>query len=161
MGDKFCLIAFLLNLQSFLSLHNCLCHLLLGENGLCWHLRGAVNVFLLGLPPAHILRVKELQPRHDPFLALGLIWLKSVMGWLGAGKESRPSIPAGMGWKGEQTSQRQQFGGWDTAPWKIWLEVKLSTCNAGDLGSIPGLGRSPGEGKGKATHSSILAWRIP
>ena len=76
---------------------------------------------------------------------------------------------------------------------------KESPCNAGDLGSIPGLGRSPGEGKGyplqcsqaslgaqlvknlpamqetwvrslgwedplekgKATHASILAWRIP
>ena len=76
---------------------------------------------------------------------------------------------------------------------------KESTCNAGDPGSIPGLGRSPGEGigypfqyswaslvvqlvknppavwetwvrflgwenpleKGKAAHSSILAWRIP
>ena len=25
---------------------------------------------------------------------------------------------------------------------------KASTCNAGDLGSIPELGRSPGEGKG-------------
>ena len=25
---------------------------------------------------------------------------------------------------------------------------KESACNAGDLGSIPGLGRSPGEGKG-------------
>ena len=25
---------------------------------------------------------------------------------------------------------------------------KESTCNAGDLGSIPGLGRSPGEGEG-------------
>ena len=25
---------------------------------------------------------------------------------------------------------------------------KESTCNVGDLGSIPGLGRSPGEGKG-------------
>ena len=75
---------------------------------------------------------------------------------------------------------------------------KESSCNAGDLASIPGLGRSPGEGKGyplqycwaslvaqlvktlpavwetwvwslawedppekkKATHSSILAWRI-
>ena len=75
---------------------------------------------------------------------------------------------------------------------------KESTCNAGDPGSIPGLGRSPGEGlgyplwfswaslvaqlvknllamsetwvwalgwedpleKGKATHFSILAWRI-
>ena len=76
---------------------------------------------------------------------------------------------------------------------------KESACNAGDLGWIPGLGRSPGEGvgyplqyswaslvaqlvknlpamwetwvlslvwedpleKGTATHSSILAWRIP
>ena len=74
-----------------------------------------------------------------------------------------------------------------------------SACNAGDPGSIPGSGRSPGEGigyplqyswasvvaqlvknmpamletwvqslgwedplaKGKATHSSILAWGIP
>ena len=34
-----------------------------------------------------------------------------------------------------------------------------SACNAGDLNSIPGLGRSPGEGN--ATHSSILTWRIP
>ena len=76
---------------------------------------------------------------------------------------------------------------------------KESTYNMGDPGSIPGLGRYPGEGtgnplqcswaslvaqlvknppamwetwvqylgwkdpleKGKATHSSILAWRIP
>ena len=36
---------------------------------------------------------------------------------------------------------------------------KESACSAGDLGSIPGLERSPGEGK--ATHSNILAWRIP
>ena len=36
---------------------------------------------------------------------------------------------------------------------------KESACNAGDLGSIPGLGRSPGEGM--ATHFSIVAWRIP
>ena len=74
---------------------------------------------------------------------------------------------------------------------------KESACNAGDLGSIPRLGRSPEEGKGyplqhfglessmdctylpkqreavgslsqedpldegMASHSSILAWRIP
>ena len=73
---------------------------------------------------------------------------------------------------------------------------KESACNTGDLGSIPGSGRSSGEGigqyswaspvaqmvknppamqetwirslgwedpleKGTATHSSILAWRIP
>ena len=34
-----------------------------------------------------------------------------------------------------------------------------SSCNAGDLGSIPGL-EDPLE-KGTTTHSSILAWRIP
>ena len=48
---------------------------------------------------------------------------------------------------------------------------KESTVNAGDPSSIPGLGRSPEEGLGYplqyswaslvATHSSILAWRIP
>ena len=93
-----------------------------------------------------------------------------------------------------------------------WITIcgsagKESTCDAGDLGSIPGLGRSPGEGNGAplqysclenpmdggtwkaavhgvaegwtqlsdfiftfhshalekemATHSSVLAWRIP
>ena len=36
---------------------------------------------------------------------------------------------------------------------------KQSTCNEGDLGSIPGSERSPGEGT--AAHSRNLAWRIP
>ena len=36
---------------------------------------------------------------------------------------------------------------------------KESTCNAGDLGSTPGLGRSLDGGM--ATPSSILAWRSP
>ena len=36
---------------------------------------------------------------------------------------------------------------------------KGSACSAGDPGSIPGSGRSPG--KETATHSSVLAWRIP
>ena len=38
---------------------------------------------------------------------------------------------------------------------------KESTCNAEDLGSIQFLGWEDPLGKGKATHSSILAWRIP
>ena len=37
-------------------------------------------------------------------------------------------------------------------------DCKKSASNAGDVGLIPGLGKSPGEGNG--THSSILAWRI-
>ena len=37
--------------------------------------------------------------------------------------------------------------------------VKNLPANEGDLDSIPRLGRSPGEGRGK--HSSVSAWRIP
>ena len=33
---------------------------------------------------------------------------------------------------------------------------KESACNVGDLGSIPGLGRSPGEGKGYPLQYSCL-----
>ena len=33
---------------------------------------------------------------------------------------------------------------------------KKTACNAGDLGSIPGLGRSPGEGNGCALQYSCL-----
>ena len=33
---------------------------------------------------------------------------------------------------------------------------KESACNAGNLGSIPGLGRSPGEGKGYPLYYSGL-----
>ena len=43
---------------------------------------------------------------------------------------------------------------------------KESTCNAGDLGSMPGLGRSPGGGHGNPLQRSCLenpmdrgAWR--
>ena len=35
-------------------------------------------------------------------------------------------------------------------------EVKASASNAGDLGSIPGLGRSPGEGNGNPLLYSCL-----
>ena len=35
-------------------------------------------------------------------------------------------------------------------------EVKVSASNAGDLGSIPGLGRSPGEGNGNPLQYSCL-----
>ena len=38
-------------------------------------------------------------------------------------------------------------------------DYKESACNAGDLGLIPWLGRSPEQGMD--TRSSILAWRIP
>ena len=36
------------------------------------------------------------------------------------------------------------------------LEGKVSTCNAGDPGSIPESGRSPGEGNGNPLQYSCL-----
>ena len=36
------------------------------------------------------------------------------------------------------------------------LDGKASACNAGDPGSIPGLGRSPGEGNGNPLQDSYL-----
>ena len=39
------------------------------------------------------------------------------------------------------------------------LDDKVTACNVGDLGSIPGLGRSPGEGNGNPFQHSC--WKIP
>ena len=36
------------------------------------------------------------------------------------------------------------------------LDGKESACNVGDLGSVPGLGRSPGEGHGNPFQYSCL-----
>ena len=44
-------------------------------------------------------------------------------------------------------------------PWLLNDKKKKCDCQVGDVGSIPGSGRSPGEGM--ATHSSILACKIP
>ena len=50
----------------------------------------------------------------------------------------------------------------DRLPTLVFLDFpcgspgKESACNAGDLGLIPGLGRSPGEGKGYALQYSGL-----
>ena len=57
--------------------------------------------------------------------------------------------------------QLQDFGGFPGGS-----DGKVSACNAGDLGSIPGLGRSPGEGNGNPLQYSCQenpmdrgAWR--
>ena len=37
-----------------------------------------------------------------------------------------------------------------------WLSSKESACNVGDVGSIPGSGRSSGEGNGNPLQYSLL-----
>ena len=45
-------------------------------------------------------------------------------------------------------------GLWLWLPW--WWDSKETTCNMGDLGSFPGLGRSPGGGHGNLLQYSCL-----
>ena len=45
-------------------------------------------------------------------------------------------------------------GGYQDLPW--WLSSKASACNEGDLGSVPGSGRSPGGGNGNLLQDSCL-----
>ena len=60
-------------------------------------------------------------------------------------------------WIATETRENQALV---NATWaSLWLSGKDSAANAGDVGSFPGSGRSPGEAM--ATHSSSLAWRIP
>ena len=65
----------------------------------------------------------------------------------------RPSLIPGLGrFPGEEVGYLPQYS---------WVsDGKESTCNAGELGSIPVLGRSPLR-RAWQTHSSILAWRTP
>ena len=49
------------------------------------------------------------------------------------------------------------FKGFASGP--VGKNPPASAVGSGDLGSIPGSGRTPGGGNG--THSSILAWKIP
>ena len=87
--------------------------------------------------------------KMDPFLLLKKdlafkVWLYSKIVWMKAQHEGALTPPACV----------LHYGGSHVVQW-----VKnLSACYAGDLGWIPGLGRSPEEGNG---NSSILAWRIP
>ena len=48
------------------------------------------------------------------------------------------------------------FNMWSNRGFPGGSEVKASASNAGDPGSIPGLGRSPGEGNGNPLQYSCL-----
>ena len=77
-----------------------------------------------------------------------------------------PRIVVGNGkwdWRDGTDTEYLVCHSWNLKPGSLGFpggsDGKESTRNAGDLGLIPRLGRSLEEGM--ATHSSILAWRIP
>ena len=64
----------------------------------------------------------------------------------------------GMDWQFEISRCKLLHIGWINRGFPDGSDSKESACNPGNLGLIPGSGRSPGGGM--ATHSNILAWRI-
>ena len=151
--------------------------------------RTAVNTY-------HILRMSgELQQHVNFSTILELGSVRSRCGWAGLfSLEASPLDTQTAVFSGSSLCVRLMRMGFPQSS-----VGKESACNAGDPSSIPGSGRSPGEGigyplqyswaslvaqlvknlpavqdtwvrslgwedpleKGKATHSSILAWKIP
>ena len=143
---------------------------------ICWHIECSTFFFLFYLfffnfkifnsymrsqtePPSHL-------PPHNTFTASSfMIWNSST---------GIPSPPLALFIvrlpKAHLTSHSRMSGSrwvitpsWLSGWWRSFLysssvfpggsEVKASAWNAGDSGSIPGLGRSPGEGNGNPLHS--------
>ena len=96
-------------------------------------------------------------PRTRPvLLRAGGLPQVTQLPWLVSGGSSRksrgsrhPAVPAGA--CPLPFYKRKGFTGGS--------EVKASACNAGDLGSIPGSGRSPGEGNGNPLQPRLSAGR--
>ena len=76
------------------------------------------------------------------------------------------SFPLSLSHRQLRTTRLQSVKGPTTAAFRIWLWICLgfpggsdgeeSACNAGDLGSIPWLGRSPREGNGNPFQYSCV-----
>ena len=101
-----------------------------------------------------------------PFMCISVIWgqyilsssvltVRSGLSLMAAGSQVLFSFPGAFrihrfifGWLESRMTVVSLFT--DTA------DGKESACNAGDLGSIPGLGRFPGEGNGNLLQYSCL-----
>ena len=77
--------------------------------------------------------------------------------WVGEISWRRERLPTPVFWPGEPDTT----GGQNVWASLVAQRIKcLSACSAGDLGSISGSGRSPGEGNGNPLQYS-LAWKMP
>ena len=87
--------------------------------------------------------------------------------WANSGRQRRTGKPGGLQSMGSQrvghdrATEQQNFCWVFKQGWGFpgGSDGNASACNAGDQGSIPGLGRSPGEGNGYPLCT--LAWKIP
>ena len=113
-------------------------------------------------PGAFVDRLWWRQPRYSLWIPQCYIWTYIITRRCHFCNYVHSVSPRHKSWPRAQTqSLTEQRSNSTSISWGFpgSSEGKESACNAGDQGSIPGSGRSPGEGM--ATHSSILAWRIP
>ena len=94
----------------------------------------------------------------------GSQWENTTVGKRGCRMSMLCAFPQSVKLKITKCLVKDEF--WSRNQWKAWLQTKAgipcgsagkeSTCNAGDLSLIPGLERSPGEGKGYPLQYSGL-----
>ena len=117
--------------------------------------------------PGRLQSMGSLRVRHDWVTSLSLL---SFMHWRRKWQPTPVFLPGESQGQGslvgchlwgrtqsdttEATQQQQQQQVVIGLPWQI--SGKESACNAGGLGSIPGLGRSPGGGHGTLLQYSCL-----
>ena len=124
---------------------------------------GGPPVLLCSLPQGCVVCTSE-QSVHEAKL-YGMCYHPGVCG------ASIPALPLAAGSEGAQVTRihasvyiRSFLGYLRGLP--LWLSDKESACNAGDAGSTPASGRSPGESNGNPLQRSCLensmdggAWR--
>ena len=86
--------------------------------------------------------------------------------WLGGESQGTPGVGDGQGGLAVLRFMGSQRVGHDWATELNWTDIyidfpggsdsKASACSGGDPGSVPGLGRSPGEGNGNPLQYSCL-----
>ena len=109
-----------------------------------------------------MLKLQETQvqslSQQDP-LEKGMTTHSSILAW----KIPRTEEPGYSPWDHKESDMTEQArtSRLSVRPAKFQIfpdgsDGKESACNAGDLGSIPGSGRSPGEGNGNPLQYSCL-----
>ena len=98
--------------------------------------------------------------RQPGVVELGLSWSSSGLPWWLRWQRIRLQCrrPRFNSWVGKIPWRRDRLPTSVFLGFPVGSDGKESTCNVGDLGSIPGLGRSPAEGKGCPLQYSGLEY---
>ena len=100
------------------------------------------DVFVVRFPRSYRCFLEKGTAIHSSILAWRIPWTEEPGGLQSTGLQNRTRLSDQHTHRGLRAS--------------LWLSGQESTCNAEDKGSIPGSGRSPGEGNGNPLQYPCL-----